>query len=189
MYTPSTPANTPKTITVAAQRCRKEELMPNGRFSKIKWRGTINPMTGPAAYQGQGWLIHSMRVVMRQKQLFVSCGFGTAVTQSWQRARIASSPQATRARHESVAPTGHERQHPSPGTFGEGCQRADSLVAQVHMAFAVHNDHPFQWRSDEHLRQNSLGFVALQGDTSHPRHVAAQPFHRLLAQMAWAVVV
>ena len=116
-------------------------------------------------------------------------GFGTVVTQSRHRARIASSPQITRARHEAVAPTWHERQHPSPETFGEGCQCAHSPVTQVHMPFVVNNNHPFQRRRDELLRQNSLGFVALQGGTPHPRHVAAQPPHRLLAQMAWAVVV
>ena len=38
----------------AAHRWRNEELMPNVRFSKIRWRGTINPMMGPATYQGQG---------------------------------------------------------------------------------------------------------------------------------------
>ena len=65
----------------------------------------------------------------------------------------------------------------------------DSLVAQMHMAFAVHDHHPFQRRRDTRLRQNNLGFVALQWNTLHPRHVAAQPFYRLLAQMAWAVVV
>ena len=43
---------------------RNDELTPKVRFNKIKWRGTINPMMGPATYQGQGWLTHSTNVFM-----------------------------------------------------------------------------------------------------------------------------
>jgi len=51
----------------AAQTWRNEELMPNVRFSKIRWRGTINPMMGPATYHGQGWLTHSTSAFMAAK--------------------------------------------------------------------------------------------------------------------------
>ena len=43
--------------TTAAHMCRKDELMPKVRLRKIKCSGTISPMTGPATYHGQGWLI------------------------------------------------------------------------------------------------------------------------------------
>ena len=50
-----------------AHMWRNDELTPKVRFNKIKWRGTINPMMGPATYQGQGWLTHSTNVFMAAK--------------------------------------------------------------------------------------------------------------------------
>jgi hypothetical protein len=38
----------------AAQMCRKEEEIPKDLFPRMSSTGTINPMRGPATYQGQG---------------------------------------------------------------------------------------------------------------------------------------
>ena len=56
-----------KLLGMQAAQWRNEELMPNVRFSKIRWRGTINPMMGPATYHGQGWLNHSTNAFMAAK--------------------------------------------------------------------------------------------------------------------------
>ena len=41
---------------------RKEEEMPRGLLPNIKSAGTVNPMSGPATYQGQGCLKNSNMV-------------------------------------------------------------------------------------------------------------------------------
>ena len=40
----------------AAHACRKLALMPKFLFPKINSAGTVNPTSGPATNQGQGWL-------------------------------------------------------------------------------------------------------------------------------------
>ena len=53
--------------TTAAHMWRNDELTPKVRFNKIKWRGTINPMMGPATCHVQGWLTHSTNAFMVAK--------------------------------------------------------------------------------------------------------------------------
>ena len=43
----------------AAHKWRSDELTPNDLFPTIKSIGTINPINGPATYQGHGCFIHS----------------------------------------------------------------------------------------------------------------------------------
>ena len=42
-----------------AQICRRDELIPNDLFPRIKRAGTVKPISGPAIYQGHGSLIKS----------------------------------------------------------------------------------------------------------------------------------
>jgi hypothetical protein len=47
----------------AAQMCRSDELMPKDLLPMISKVGTVNPINGPATYQGQGCLIHSIKLM------------------------------------------------------------------------------------------------------------------------------
>ena len=48
----------------AAQTCRSDELIPNVLLPIISKPGTINPINGPATYQGQGCLIKSIILIL-----------------------------------------------------------------------------------------------------------------------------
>jgi hypothetical protein len=51
--------------THAAHTCLNEEEIPKVLFPKINKAGTINPINGPATYQGQGCLINSITVMLK----------------------------------------------------------------------------------------------------------------------------
>jgi hypothetical protein len=42
-----------------------EELMPKDLLPMISNVGTVNPIKGPATYQGQGCLIHSKKFILK----------------------------------------------------------------------------------------------------------------------------
>src|SRR5215211_2838272 len=54
--------------TQAAQICLNEEETPNALFPKSNKTGTINPIKGPAIYQGQGCVKKSIFVFDRSVQ-------------------------------------------------------------------------------------------------------------------------
>lgn len=41
--------------TQAAQKCRRDEEIPNDLLPKIRSKGIINPINGPAMYHGHGF--------------------------------------------------------------------------------------------------------------------------------------
>jgi hypothetical protein len=47
----------------AAQICRKEDDIPNALLPSSNKAGTISPISGPATYQGQGCLNHSVKLI------------------------------------------------------------------------------------------------------------------------------
>jgi hypothetical protein len=48
----------------AAQTCLNDEEMPNVLLPSNNKKGTVNPIKGPATYQGQGCLSQSIKLIV-----------------------------------------------------------------------------------------------------------------------------
>ena len=57
----------------AAHTCRREDEMPNDLLPNNNRAGTVNPISGPAIYQGQGC---KMEVIIAQLYIFPNCPRG-----------------------------------------------------------------------------------------------------------------